>query len=177
MDSYPSKKTVCISYEQHQCQKAVDFYWVFFRVPVPRGLTLNEQDINYKHTAQHTDKHTENTKKNEIWKKTTTIFIQIDTNTMTSTRKIQKHMEWKKDDNNFYTNGHDYITCTRKIQKQMEYGKMTTTIFFLYEWTRRQLQIHGKYKTSREIQNQMRVKVNACESLELSSSLVAMVKI
>ena len=65
----------------------------FFRVPVPRGLTLNEQDINYKHTAQHTDKHTENTKTNEIWKKTTTIFIQMDTNTMTSTRKIQKHMD------------------------------------------------------------------------------------
>ena len=69
------------------------------------------------------------------------------------------------------------ITCTRKIQKQMEYGKRTTTIFFLYEWTSLQLQTHGKYKQSREILNQKSVKVNACESLELSSSLVAMVKI
>ena len=115
------------------------------RVPVPRGLTLNEQDINYKHTAQHTDKHTENTKKNEIWKKTTTIFIQMDTNTMTNTRKIQKHMKWKKtttifrqmdnynykhtentetngirkkDDNNFFYIQMDKstITNTRKIQ-------------------------------------------------------------
>ena len=58
MDSYPSKKTVCISYEQHQCQKAVDFYWVFFRVPVPRGLTLNEHDIKLQtHGTTHGQTH------------------------------------------------------------------------------------------------------------------------
>ena len=132
MDSYPSKKTVCTSYEQHQCQKAVDFYWVFFESQLPRGLTLNEQDFNYKHTAQHTDKHTENTKKNEIWKKTTTIFIQIDTNTMTSTRKIQKHMEWKKDDNNYYTNGHDYNYMHTENTETNGIRKKDDNNFFLY---------------------------------------------
>ena len=89
----------------------------YFRVPVPRGLTLNEQDINYKHTAQHTDKHTENTKTNGTW---------------------------EKDDNNFYTNGHDYNdkhtenTTTNGLWKKDDNN-------FLYKWTRLQLHAHGKY--------------------------------
>ena len=84
----------------------------------------------------------------------------------------------EKDDNNFYTNGHDYNymhtenTETNGIRK-----KDDNNFFFIYEWTSLQLQTHGKYKQSREILNQKSVKVNACESLELSSSLVAMVKI
>jgi hypothetical protein len=67
---------------------------------------------------------------------------------------------------------HTENTETNGIRK-----KDDNNIFFIYEWTSLQLQTHGKYKQSREILNQKSVKVNACESLELSSSLVAMVKI
>jgi hypothetical protein len=111
----------------------------------------------------------------------------------------------EKDDNNFYTNRHEYNdkhtenTKTYGLEKRRQqflykwtrlqlhaHGKYRNKwntekgrqqFFFIYEWTSLQLQTHGKYKQSREILNQKSVKVNACESLELSSSLVAMVKI
>lgn len=65
-----------------------------------------EKDDNnfYTNGHEYNDKHTENTKTYGMEKKTTTTIIQVQMDTTT-------------------------ITCTRKIQKQMEYGKRTTTIF------------------------------------------------
>ena len=64
-----------------------------------------EKDDNnfYTNGHEYNDKHTENTKTYGLEKRRQQFFIQMDTTT---------------------------ITCTRKIQKQMEYGKRTTTIFF-----------------------------------------------
>ena len=84
----------------------------------------------------------------------------------------------KKDDNNFlYKWTRLQLHAHGKYRNKWNTEKGRQQFFFIYEWTSLQLQTHGKYKQSREILNQKSVKVNACESLELSSSLVVMVKI